>query len=120
MVLADTSVWIEHLWRGTPTLAAQLGADKIVCHPAIIGELACGTFPDRDEILELLGALPQIMEAQHEEVIALIERRRLMGSGIGWIDAHLLTAAWLNDALLWTLDKRLATAAQRMEINAEF
>jgi predicted nucleic acid-binding protein len=113
-ILADTSVWIDHLRRGRSELAAQLEWGQIVQHPAVIGELACGTFRDRDVILDAIRRLPQIMEAQHDEVMALIEEHRLMGSGIGWIDAHLLASAVLSDVQLWTLDRRLADAARRI------
>ncbi len=42
MVLVDTSVWIEHLRRANAQLASLLEAGDVVCHPLVIGELACG------------------------------------------------------------------------------
>lgn len=114
MILADTSVWIRHLHHGYAAMRAQLDWSNIVCHPAVIGELACGTFPDRSTILPMMRQLPLIMEAEHHEVMTLIERHRLMGTGIGWVDAHLLASAMLNDVTLWTLDRRLAEHAERL------
>jgi predicted nucleic acid-binding protein len=52
-----------------------------------------------------------------DEVLALIEHHRLMGIGIGWIDAHLLASAMLGGIGLWTLDRRLAEAALRLSHN---
>lgn len=114
MILVDSSVWIDHLRTRNPELVAQLEWGQVVTHPAVLGELACGTFRDRGKFLSLMQQLPQIMEAEHEEVMTLIERHRLMGKGIGWIDAHLLASAILSNARLWTLDKRLAEIERRI------
>ncbi len=107
MLLADTSVWIEHLRVGVPRLAAALDAGIVAAHPFVVGELACGTLRDRRGILADLALLPQVEVAQHAEVLALVERRALAGRGIGWIDAHLLAAALISGSALWTLDRRL-------------
>jgi predicted nucleic acid-binding protein len=50
--------------------------------------------------------------ASDSEVLLLIERGNLMGRGIGYVDAHLLTAAKLSRCGLWTQDRRLAVVAQ--------
>jgi len=92
-VLVDTSVWIDHLRRGNAALATQLREGDVWCHAFVIGELACADLENRQEILSLLSALPQAPVAEHDEVLAFVEVNRLMGSGIGWIDAHLLAAA---------------------------
>ena len=50
--------------------------------------------------------------ADSDEVLTYIERHKLHGKGIGYVDAHLLAAVALTgDALLWTRDKRLRAAA---------
>ena len=117
MILADTSVWIDHFRRGEPRLQAALDDGDVIMHPYIIGELACGNFANRDETLELLGHLPLSRVATHEETMAMIERRRLMGRGIGYMDAHLLAAAALTpEARLWTNDKRLAGVAASLRL----
>jgi predicted nucleic acid-binding protein len=112
VILADTSVWIEHFRRGEPRLEAALIEGDVLMHPFIIGELACGNFAKRDETLELLGQLPMSRVATHEETLAMIDGRKLMGRGIGYVDAHLLAAVALTpDARLLTNDKRLAGVA---------
>jgi predicted nucleic acid-binding protein len=113
-VLVDTSVWVQHLRQGNAQLAARLDADDVQIHPFVIGELACGNLSKRAEVLNLLTALPVVPIADHDEVLAFIERRRLMGRGLGWIDMHLLASATLALTTLWTADKRLATVAREL------
>ena len=107
MVLADTSVWISHLREGNAGLETLLDDGHVVCHPFIIGELACGNLKNRSEILSLLHVLPMIIHAEHEEVMQFIDDYRLMGKGLGYIDMHLLASAILSKTPLWTFDKRL-------------
>lgn len=113
MILVDTSVWIDHFRRGNAALAEALEREDVLTHPFVIGELACGELKNRREVLDLLAALPSAVVAGDEETLLFIERRRLMGKGLGYIDVHLLASTTLTDqALLWTLDKRLATLAR--------
>jgi predicted nucleic acid-binding protein len=107
MVLADTSVWIAHLRTGAIGLEAVLNEGHVVCHPFIVGELACGRIRNRSEILSLLRALPMAVDAEHEEVMEFIDNHDLMGKGLGYIDMHLLASAILTKVPLWTLDKKL-------------
>lgn len=111
MLLVDTSVWVDHLRSGNAELAELLDNAEVTCHPFIIGELACGNLENRQEILSLLAALPSAVQASHEEALAFLENRRLMGKGLGYIDLHLLASAALSQVPLWTLDKRLSRAA---------
>ena len=116
MILVDTSVWIDHLRSGDQRLAALLNRSQVLTHPFVIGELACGNLRKRDEILRLLKGLPQAKLASQEEVLYMIEHKRLMGLGIGFIDAHLLASAVLSDAVaLWTRDKRLQKVAGKLK-----
>ena len=115
MILVDTSVWIEHLRRGSPELSAVLERGEVLMHPFVIGEIACGNLANRDEVLGLLSRLPFVSVATDDETLLFIEERRLMGRGIGYIDAHLLAAVTLTDgARLWTRDKRLAAVAREL------
>lgn len=107
MVLVDTSVWVTHLRDGTVGLEALLNEGHVVCHPFIIGELACGNLKNRSEILSLLQALPMALHAEHEEVMRFIDNYNLMAKGLGYIDMHLLASAILTKIPLWTLDKKL-------------
>jgi len=107
VILVDTSVWVDHLRSGNRTLAALLLGEQVLTHPFIIGELACGAIRHRRAILGHLTRLPRAAVADDNEVMALVESRRLFGRGIGWVDAHLLASALLSHARLMTLDLRL-------------
>ena len=107
MILVDTSVWVEHFRSGTIGLETLLIDGQVVCHPFIIGELACGNLNNRTEILSLLQDLPMASRADDDEVIQFIEDHNLMGKGLGYIDIDLLMAALLTRIPLWTIDKRL-------------
>jgi predicted nucleic acid-binding protein len=116
MVLVDTSVWIDHLHHGDATLASALEEGSVLTHPFVIGELACGNLRRRAEILRLLGELPQAPVASTAEVLEFIERRHLMGRGIGFVDAHLLASVTLaGSAMLLTSDRRLAAVATQLQ-----
>jgi predicted nucleic acid-binding protein len=112
VILVDTSVWVEHLRHGLPRLATLLQEGKLLIHPWVIGELACGNLRNRGEVLELLQGLSAASVASDSEVLLLIEREQRMGRGIGYADAHLLASAKLSHCQLWTQDKRLAALAQ--------
>ncbi len=116
MILVDTSVWISHLREGNKRLAELLENGRVMCHPFIIGELACGNMKNRALILSLLQSLPMAVQAEHEEVMTFIEQHKLMGKGLGYIDIHLLASALLTGIRLWTLDKRLSKVAESLGI----
>jgi predicted nucleic acid-binding protein len=114
MILVDTSVWIDHLRRGDPALITALEAGRVLIHPFIVGELACGHLKRRAELLMLLRALPQAPVATDDEALGLIETRHLMGRGIGYVDVHLLASVALaGTARLWTRGRRLAAVAEQ-------
>ena len=118
MILVDTSVWIDHLHKAVPLLGDGLENGDVATHPFVIGEIACGEIARRREVLELLSTLPSGMVATDEEALHFIEHHRLMGKGIGYIDAHLLASVMLTDgATLWTRDKRLAAIAAQLRID---
>jgi predicted nucleic acid-binding protein len=111
MILADTSIWVEHFRRGHAGLRRQLEEGEIVMHPFVYGELACGHLPGRTRTLNLLAALPSLTLADDSAVLYAIDLRKWSGRGIGWIDAHLLTSALLTRTPLWTLDRKLRSIA---------
>lgn len=113
MILVDTSVWIDHLRGGSPELARLLDQSLVLTHPFVVGELACGNLKHRALILADLDALPRAVTATHDEVLRLIADRKLWGSGLGWIDAHLLASALLTGCAFWTLDRKLGQAAAK-------
>ena len=112
MILVDSSIWIDHLRAGEPELAELLNAGRVLTHPFVVGELACGNLKNRKGVLSLLQDLPAAPVATDEEVLFFIERRGLMGKGIGYVDAHLLAAISVTGTgRLWTRDKRLGAVA---------
>jgi len=117
VVLVDTSIWVTHLRQGAIGLEALLHDGRVVCHPFIVGELACGNLQNRSEIISLLQRLPEAIRAEHEEVMQFIENYGLMGKGLGYIDIHLLASARLTGVPLWTLDKRLNEVATKLGIS---
>jgi len=119
LILADTSVWIDHLRSGNKEMRKHLNEGRIIIHPFIVAELALGSLRDRTRTLRLLDLLPQVAVAQAEEVRLLIETRRLYGLGIGLTDAHLLASVFINPStLLWTRDKPLRNVAEALGIHA--
>jgi hypothetical protein len=118
-VLVDTSVWVDHLRRRNATLVQLLEHAQVWTHLFVIGELACGNLKQRQTILNSLAELPRVASASHEEVLTLVDTRRLMGRGLGWIDAHLLASAAVAKLSFWTVDKRLATAAAELGLLAQ-
>ena len=119
MILADTSVWIDHLRIGNNALRDFLGRGRVLGHPFVTGELALGNLKQRDIVLGALRRLPQAIVASHEEMLRLIEYQPLHGFGIGYVDAHLLAAVRLTaGAKLWTWDRRLRTVATQLGLAA--
>jgi predicted nucleic acid-binding protein len=116
MILVDTSVWIDHLRAGNNRLKALLFDQQVLCHPFVIGELACGMLQNREEILTMLRALPEAHLLEHEEVMSFLDGRRVYGRGIGWVDAHLLGSTLLTGCAIWTFDKPLRRAAAALNV----
>ena len=120
MILIDTSVWIDHLRSGDRALAQLLNKGQVLTHPFVVGELALGNLRQRQLIRDTLGDLPRASVASDEEVLRFIGEGSLFESGIGYVDAHLLAATRLSaDATLWTRDKRLLFAAERLNLAAK-
>jgi len=116
VILVDTSIWVNHFRKANDRLKELLLNGLVLTHPFVIGELACGNMKKRDEIISLLKALPVAEIATDDEVLYLIEKHGLMGIGIGLVDTHLLASTILTKTLLWTEDKRLLTAAKKLNI----
>jgi predicted nucleic acid-binding protein len=119
VILVDSSLWIDHLRHPSEILADLLGRRQVVIHPFIIGELALGHLSPRDLILEMLQDLNHVATADDAEVLRLVERERLFGLGLGYVDAHLLASSRLTPGTwLWTRDRRLAAAAEHLSLAA--
>jgi predicted nucleic acid-binding protein len=119
VILVDTSVWIDHLRKHDSRLRILLESGQVLSHPFVIGELAMGSFKQRDILLEELRNLPKVTVAYEHEVLGFISQKALFGLGIGYIDAHLLAAAKLTPGtFLWTRDKRLRESATKLNLAA--
>jgi predicted nucleic acid-binding protein len=115
LILADTSVWVDHLRRGDAQLADLLERGQVLIHPFVVGEIACGSLSNRLPVLELLQHLPTATVAETDEVLGFIHAKVLHGKGIGYVDVHLLASVALTaGATLWTRDKRLRDAAKAL------
>ena len=120
-VLVDTSVWVGHGRRANPVLRSLLENDRVLCHPLIVLELACGTPPaPRERTLGDLKLLRQAKVATTEEVLSLIETERLFETGCGAVDIALLASVLLTpNARLWTADRNLEALAARLDVAFE-
>jgi predicted nucleic acid-binding protein len=115
LILVDTSVWVDHLRRGDAPLGTLLESARVLAHPFVVGEIACGSLSDRAVVLELLRDLPMAAVAEAEEVLDFIDRQRIHGKGLGYVDVHLLASVVLTPgARLWTRDKRLHEIAMSL------
>ena len=117
MILADTGIWIDHFRSGDKELQKRLGNGEIAMHPFVVGELALGPLPKRNQTLFYLDHLPSLGMARQAEVRRMVEVHALHSQGIGLIDAHLLAATLIHPgAELWTRDGRLRKVATKLKI----
>lgn len=117
LIIVDTSVWIRHSERPNRVLLEYMETPEVLMHPMALGELACGMFSRRDERFRTWRSLPRAPVHDHDDVIEWIESERLMGRGIGFIDAHLLYSTVRRPGTrLWTHDKRLEGLARRFGV----
>ena len=120
LFLADTSIWIDHFRHANVRLSNLLGRRNILLHPFVVGELALGHVSNFGLMIDDFRDLPRAPVADTEEVLQLIIRNKLFGSGIGYVDAHMLASALLKpDVRLWTRDKRLHAVAARLLVASE-
>lgn len=116
MILVDTSVWVDHLRNDNPLLSELLEHNRVVMHPMVLGELACGNLQNRQQLLQLWQSLDSLHAVSHDEALYFIEQNGLMGKGIGYIDVHLLASVALAaGAKLWTRDKRLTRISDDLD-----
>lgn len=120
MIIVDTSIWIDHLHKGEVGMAALLDEGLVLMHPFVLGEISLGSLRDWPGTMRILSKIPQVVRADDNEVVGMIEGKKLQGSGIGFVDAHLLASALLtNETFIWTRDRRLAAIASRLGLDAE-
>lgn len=117
MVLADTSIWIDHLRSPVPELVSLIGDGRVLVHRFVVGELALGSLARRDELLQALSQMPPIPPIAEADLLDFITEKALFGTGLGFVDANLLAsvAAWPG-ARLWTRDRRLREQAGKLSL----
>lgn len=125
MILVDTSIWIDHLNRGgDQQLSDLLESGSVISHAYVLGEFAMGSMKRRRSHLTLIADLPVLPTASDLEVMTLVESVPLHGTGLSYIDAHLLTAARAapesRPVRLWTRDAKLQKQAKRIGVAYQF
>jgi predicted nucleic acid-binding protein len=119
MILVDTSIWADHFGRRNARLDSLIRREILLCHEFVTAEIALGNLADPESTLWMLEAMPQARVASHADLMTLLRSARLAGSGIGFVDAHLLAACRLSGARLWTKDKRLRIQADALGLSWE-
>jgi hypothetical protein len=119
MILADTSIWVDHLRSRDSEMENLLGKGQIAMHPFIVAEISLGSLRNRQQRLGEMEALLEVRVAQLNEVRHMIEAHSLYSRGIGLTDAHLIASCLLTPGTqLWTRDGALLKVAQTLGIQA--
>jgi len=117
-ILVDTSVWVDHFKTTNHHLVNLLMQDCVMTHSMIIGEIACGTPPDRGSLIAYFLALQQSRVARLEDMLDFIAKQKIYGCGCGFVDIHVLLSTLITpNVKLWTLDKRLERLARQFDIS---
>lgn len=117
MIVVDTSVWVDHLRQKDPALHAIIANENVGLHPYVWGELLLGGVPASGEIAKQFEILPRPPVASTNEAAAFISWASLVGTGIGYVDAHLLISAKLAPhGTVFTFDKKLHEQAERLGV----
>jgi hypothetical protein len=119
MILADTSVWVDHFRKRDNELYRQLQRGNIAIHPFIVAELVLGNLPRRRKTIADLDLLPMVKTARMSEIRSMIESRSLFQRGIGFVDVHLIASTFITPhTVLWSRDKRLRQIASALGVAA--
>jgi predicted nucleic acid-binding protein len=119
VILADTTVWIDHLRNFNLEMGKLLQNGSIAMHPFVVAEVALGSLRERLKTLAQLDRLIHVKVANVAEVRLLIETQALYSKGIGLIDASLIASCLITPGTeLWTRDLALQRVAKSMGIQA--
>jgi len=119
MILADTSIWVDHLRNRNSEIEKCLSRGQIVMHPFIVAEISLGSLHNRQKTLDDMEALLEVKVASLNEVRQMIEAHALYSKGIGLTDAHLIASCLITPGTqLWTRDSALKRVAAALGILA--
>lgn len=117
LILVDTSIWVDHLNHPQPVLAELMFVERTLLHPFVLGEIGLGNLPDWNKRLKLLRQLPGIEPIGSREFMGQIVALNLQGSGLGFVDAHLLASTLAApERKLWSRDRRLRAKAEALGV----
>ncbi len=117
MILADTSIWIDHLRNRNPEMEKYLTRGQILMHPFIVAEISLGSLRHRQTTLRAMESLLEVKVAALHEVRHMIEAHRLYSRGIGLTDAHLIASCLITSGTqLWTRDLAMKKVAAALGI----
>ena len=121
MIIADTSIWISFLKKDDPDnfdiLKSYLKKQQVYGVSAIFGELLQGVKSQREyNIIQVIWeSLPKLDEDMlFIEAGKISNEHRFYAHGVGLIDCYLIAACLENDLSLWTLDKKLQKAFEKV------
>jgi predicted nucleic acid-binding protein len=117
VILADTSIWVDHLRNRNAEMEKYLSRGQILMHPFIIAELSLGSLRNRQNTLGDLESLLETKVAALSEVRHMIEAHTLYSKGIGLTDAHLIASCLITPGTqLWTRDVAMKKVAATLAI----
>jgi len=116
VIIVDANIWIDHLRSRDKHLVSLIEKDQAFVHPYTVAEVSLGSLRNREEVVRQLSLFQAPPLASHEDVMSIIEWNKLAGTGIGYVDCHLLTATLLMGGRLWTRDRRLSAQSAKMGI----
>lgn len=117
MIIPDTSTWVDH-FRGkdTPLDDVPAAGRQWLLHPFVLGELLLGGLPKRRGVDDFLARLLPAPVASASEANAFIQWAKLAGTGVGYVDAHILVSARIASAQIVSADTRLVEQAARFDL----
>jgi predicted nucleic acid-binding protein len=119
VIVVDTSIWVDHL-RSADLRVAELVIERVLLqHPFVTGEIAAGSLHNRARTIRALRGLPQIEPVSEDELHVFMEDTSLHGTGLGFVDIHLLAATAMAGATVWTRDRRMLEQADRLGLTCD-